>query len=147
MRLLLLAIGFCAAIAASAQTPDDYRRPYDTSTLEPGDGPFSYRSGMEHMVVRCPWHRWEFAIDSGEAVGQITTKMLETMNVGWAYFPTEETDVVPAIEKAGVLIATCYEGDMDLRTDTGQLQARVKVAFARAEVMRKAARTSVSFGT
>jgi hypothetical protein len=29
---------------------------------------------------------------------------------------------------------------MDLRTDTGQLQARVKVAFARAEVMRKANR-------
>jgi site-specific DNA recombinase len=39
-----------------------------------------------------------------------------------------------------VLIATCCEGDMDLRTDTGQLQARVKVAFARAEVMRKANR-------
>ena len=52
-----------------------------TSTLEPGDGPFSYRSGMEHMVVRCPWHRWEFAIDSGEAVGQITTKKVVTYAV------------------------------------------------------------------
>ncbi len=54
--------------------------------------------------------------------------------------PIELEHIIPEIEKAGVLIATCYEGDMDLRTDTGQLQARVKVAFARAEVMRKANR-------
>lgn len=54
--------------------------------------------------------------------------------------PIELEQIIPLIEKAGVLIATAYEGDMDLRTETGQLQARVKVAFARAEVMRKAAR-------
>jgi len=54
--------------------------------------------------------------------------------------PIELEHIIPEIEKAGVLIATVYEGDMDLRTDTGQLQARVKVAFARAEVMRKASR-------
>jgi DNA invertase Pin-like site-specific DNA recombinase len=54
--------------------------------------------------------------------------------------PIELEHIIPEIEKAGVLIATVYEGDMDLRTDTGQLQARVKVAFARAEVMRKANR-------
>ncbi len=35
-----------------------------------------------------------------ELMGQITTKMLETMNVGWSYFPTEESDVAAAIEKA-----------------------------------------------
>ena len=35
-----------------------------------------------------------------ELMGQITTKMLETMNVGWGYFPTEESDVANAIEKA-----------------------------------------------
>jgi phosphonopyruvate decarboxylase len=35
-----------------------------------------------------------------ELMGQITTKMLETMNVGWSYFPTEEKDVGVAIEKA-----------------------------------------------
>ena len=33
-------------------------------------------------------------------MGQITTKMLETMNVGWSYFPTEESEVASAIEKA-----------------------------------------------
>lgn len=54
--------------------------------------------------------------------------------------PKELEEIIPVIEKAGMLVATVYEGDMDLRTDTGQLQARVKVAFARAEVMRKAAR-------
>jgi phosphonopyruvate decarboxylase len=35
-----------------------------------------------------------------ELMGQITTKMLETMNVGWTYFPTEESEVGGAIEKA-----------------------------------------------
>lgn len=50
--------------------------------------------------------------------------------------PIELEEIIPAIEKAGMLVATCYEGDMDVRTDTGQLQARVKVAFARAEAMR-----------
>jgi site-specific DNA recombinase len=54
--------------------------------------------------------------------------------------PIELEHIIPEIEKAGIPIVTVYEGDMDLRTDTGQLQARVKVAFARAEVMRKANR-------
>ncbi len=35
-----------------------------------------------------------------ELMGQITTKMLELMNVGWAYFPTEESEVAGAIERA-----------------------------------------------
>ncbi|MBX3209907.1 MAG: phosphonopyruvate decarboxylase [Labilithrix sp.] len=35
-----------------------------------------------------------------ELMGQITTKMLETMNVAWSYFPTEESEVAGAIEKA-----------------------------------------------
>lgn len=51
--------------------------------------------------------------------------------------PIELEEIIPVIEKAGILVATVYEGDMDLRTDTGQLQARVKVEFARAEVERK----------
>src|SRR5262245_17501695 len=35
-----------------------------------------------------------------ELMGQITTKMLETMNVAWSYFPTEEKEVAGALEKA-----------------------------------------------
>ncbi|MBX3186663.1 MAG: phosphonopyruvate decarboxylase [Labilithrix sp.] len=35
-----------------------------------------------------------------ELMGAITTKMLETMNVAWDYFPREEAEVAGAIEKA-----------------------------------------------
>lgn len=35
-----------------------------------------------------------------ELMGQITTQMLETMRVGWSYFPTEEKDVGSALEQA-----------------------------------------------
>jgi phosphonopyruvate decarboxylase len=35
-----------------------------------------------------------------ELMGQITIKMLETMNVGWSYFPTEESEVAGSLEKA-----------------------------------------------
>jgi phosphonopyruvate decarboxylase len=35
-----------------------------------------------------------------ELMGKITTQMLETMNVGWGYFPTEESEVAGALEKA-----------------------------------------------
>ena len=54
--------------------------------------------------------------------------------------PLELEVIIPEIERAGVLIATVYEGDTDLRTEYGQAQIRIKTAFARAEVMRKAAR-------
>jgi phosphonopyruvate decarboxylase len=35
-----------------------------------------------------------------ELMGQITTRMLETMNVAWDYFPREESEVGTALEKA-----------------------------------------------
>ncbi|MBX3258717.1 MAG: phosphonopyruvate decarboxylase [Labilithrix sp.] len=35
-----------------------------------------------------------------ELMGQITTKMLETMNVAWSFFPTEEGEVAGALERA-----------------------------------------------
>lgn len=35
-----------------------------------------------------------------ELMGAITTKMLETMNVAWEFFPTEESEVAGAIERA-----------------------------------------------
>lgn len=35
-----------------------------------------------------------------ELMGQITTKMLETMNVAWAFFPREESEVAATLEKA-----------------------------------------------
>jgi phosphonopyruvate decarboxylase len=35
-----------------------------------------------------------------ELMGAITTKMLETMNVAWAFFPREQAEIAPALEKA-----------------------------------------------
>lgn len=58
--------------------------------------------------------------------------------------PIELENIIPQIEAAGVLIATVREGDMNLKIDTDQLRARVQVAFARAEVQRKANRQIVA---
>lgn len=58
--------------------------------------------------------------------------------------PIELENIIPQIEAAGVLIATAREGDMNLKIDTDQLRARVQVAFARAEVQRKANRQIVA---
>lgn len=54
--------------------------------------------------------------------------------------PIELEEIIPVIEKYGVLISTVYEGDVDLRTETGQTFARITVALARQEVMRKGRR-------
>jgi DNA invertase Pin-like site-specific DNA recombinase len=54
--------------------------------------------------------------------------------------PIELEEIIPVIERANVLISTVYEGDIDLRTDSGQTFARITVALARQEVMRKARR-------
>ncbi len=58
--------------------------------------------------------------------------------------PIELEAIIPQIEAASVLIATVREGDMNLKIDTDQLRARVQVAFARAEVQRKANRQIVA---
>jgi nitrite reductase/ring-hydroxylating ferredoxin subunit len=52
-----------------------------SSTLLPGDEPFEFRVAYESSIVRCPWHRWEFLVDTGEAVGRITKKKLITYPV------------------------------------------------------------------
>jgi DNA invertase Pin-like site-specific DNA recombinase len=54
--------------------------------------------------------------------------------------PIELEQIIPVIDRAGILVATVYEGDIDLRTDSGQTFARITVALARQEVMRKARR-------
>lgn len=38
--------------------------------------PFEYILDEAHAVVRCPWHRWEFRLDSGESVGRVTNARL-----------------------------------------------------------------------
>jgi 3-phenylpropionate/trans-cinnamate dioxygenase ferredoxin subunit len=43
--------------------------------------PFEYRLDTEHNVVRCPLHRWEFRVDTGENVGGVTRAKVRTFPV------------------------------------------------------------------
>jgi site-specific DNA recombinase len=85
-----------------------------------------HRPGYERMMER---------VRRGEA-----DVILLTYNDRIYRHPLELEVIIPEIERADVLLATVYEGDTDLRTEYGQAQIRIKTAFARAEVMRKAAR-------
>lgn len=51
-----------------------------SSTMLPAR-PFEYRLGHEGSVIRCPWHRWEFLVETGESVGRITNKRLVVYDV------------------------------------------------------------------
>lgn len=39
-----------------------------TGTNEPTDRCDEYRWGREGMVLRCPWHAWEFDLETGESL-------------------------------------------------------------------------------
>lgn len=43
--------------------------------------PFEYDYSEQTLVVACPWHRWEFALDTGESFGRVTNKRLVTYAV------------------------------------------------------------------
>jgi nitrite reductase/ring-hydroxylating ferredoxin subunit len=43
--------------------------------------PFEYVIDHTHAVARCPWHRWEFDIATGENVGGVTRARLPTYRV------------------------------------------------------------------
>ena len=49
-------------------------------TMEPS-GPGEYRYSEETLVLTCPWHRWEFDLESGQSYGQTTRKRLLTFDV------------------------------------------------------------------
>ena len=38
--------------------------------------PHEYVYAHEQLVLACPWHRWEFDLETGRAIGQITRKRL-----------------------------------------------------------------------
>jgi nitrite reductase (NADH) small subunit len=51
-----------------------------TGTMEPSaPGQFSFSE--DTLVVTCPWHRWEFALDTGESYCRVTSKRLVTYPV------------------------------------------------------------------
>jgi nitrite reductase (NADH) small subunit len=51
-----------------------------TGTMVPS-APGEYCYGLEGRVVRCPWHRWEFSVDDGRSVGEVTRKRVVTYEV------------------------------------------------------------------
>lgn len=51
-----------------------------TRTTAPSK-PFEYSTDEEHSVVRCPWHRWEYDIETGRNVGNITRTRIVTYPV------------------------------------------------------------------
>lgn len=40
--------------------------------------PMEYEFSADSPVVRCPWHRWEFELETGRSFGGITRKRLLT---------------------------------------------------------------------
>src|ERR1700754_137335 len=48
-----------------------------TGTMLPS-APGELRYGMEGLVLRCPWHGWEFDVRSGESVAGVDSRRLRT---------------------------------------------------------------------
>jgi nitrite reductase/ring-hydroxylating ferredoxin subunit len=42
---------------------------FDLTSSTVPSRPFEYQIGHQDRVVRCPWHRWEFSIDTGQSIG------------------------------------------------------------------------------
>lgn len=42
-------------------------------TMLPSD-PYEYRYGREDRVLRCPWHGWEFDLETGEKLFDVTQR-------------------------------------------------------------------------
>jgi nitrite reductase (NADH) small subunit len=51
-----------------------------TGTMLPS-APGELRYGMEGLVLRCPWHGWEFDIRTGESVGGVDSRRLRTCTI------------------------------------------------------------------
>ncbi len=44
-------------------------------------GPGTYRFDDDRLVLACPWHRWEFDVETGKSVEDATPKRLLTFPV------------------------------------------------------------------
>jgi nitrite reductase/ring-hydroxylating ferredoxin subunit len=51
-----------------------------TGTMLPSQ-PDEYVYGEDGLVIRCPWHAYEFRIDTGESVGQVVRGRVPTYQV------------------------------------------------------------------
>ena len=50
-------------------------------------GPDEYQFGLDGLVIRCPWHAYEFNLENGESIGNIIQTRLRV-------YPTEIRDNV-----------------------------------------------------
>jgi nitrite reductase/ring-hydroxylating ferredoxin subunit len=53
--------------------------------------PGEYRYGMENLVLKCPWHRWEFDIRTGRALRDPNTQRVKT-------YPVEAKDGIVKVK-------------------------------------------------
>jgi nitrite reductase/ring-hydroxylating ferredoxin subunit len=51
-----------------------------TGTMLPSP-PGEYRYGLDGLVLRCPWHGWEFDLRSGESIGPVDRRNLTMLPV------------------------------------------------------------------
>ncbi|HEX4668470.1 MAG TPA: Rieske (2Fe-2S) protein [Solirubrobacterales bacterium] len=51
-----------------------------TGTMLPSP-PGEYVYGLDGLVVRCPWHGWEFDLRSGESIGPVDKRKLTMLPV------------------------------------------------------------------
>jgi nitrite reductase (NADH) small subunit len=51
-----------------------------TGTMLPSD-PNAYQYGLKGTIIRCPWHKWEFDVRTGEPVFDTDSRKLVTYPV------------------------------------------------------------------
>jgi nitrite reductase/ring-hydroxylating ferredoxin subunit len=51
-----------------------------SGTMLPSE-PCEYRYGLEGLVLKCPWHGWEFHVQTGEALFGISPRKAQTYPV------------------------------------------------------------------
>ncbi|UTR12058.1 Rieske (2Fe-2S) protein [Evansella sp. LMS18] len=51
-----------------------------TGTMMPSN-PNEFEYGMDGLVLRCPWHKWEFDVRTGEPLFGTETKTIKTFPV------------------------------------------------------------------
>lgn len=50
-------------------------------TMLPTDCAGEYKYGMENQVLKCPWHGWEFDIESGKCLFGVSNSRVKTYEV------------------------------------------------------------------
>lgn len=52
-----------------------------TDTTMAPSRPHEFVVSHERMILACPWHRWEFDLETGRAIGDVTRKRMAVYRV------------------------------------------------------------------